>query len=126
MADQQTGGDGSVSWSVTADEVDPIFVVNNHMGPGKGRHFQSGKDESGKVGGWFTVSIRAPEGMSVADYLDALKSGKGDLAIRPGSGPNRVQFKVKIEAYTPDQIRVSWGDRRHRRKKVPKRARAKR
>jgi len=118
MADQTTGGDGSVRWSLTADNVDPLFVVNNHAGNGKGKHYQAGIDQDGAIGSWFTVSVKTPKGMDRDAYLTALKSGVGNLGIKPGPGADRVQFSVRIEAYTPDQIRVSWAGHT-RKRKVP-------
>ena len=102
MADQTTGGDGSVRWSLTADNVDPIFVVNNHAGSGKGRHYQAGIDDDGAIGSWFTISVKKPVCMDRDVYLAALQSGVGDLGIKPGPGADRVQFKLRIEASTPE------------------------
>jgi hypothetical protein len=116
MADQTTGGDGSVRWSLTADNVDPIFVVNNHAGSGKGKHYQAGIDQDGAIGSWFTVSVKTPADMDRDDYLAALKSGVGNLGIKPGPGADRVHFRLRIEAYNPDQIRVSWAGRGRKRK----------
>jgi hypothetical protein len=111
MSDQQTGGDGSVRWSLVADNVDRTETTFRHEGEGIGRLHQRGVDRDGKIGDWFTVSIEVPEEIgSVEAYLKALMSGEGLFGIKPDpDGEKRVFFNVRIEEYNPDQIRVSWG-----------------
>jgi hypothetical protein len=116
MADQNTGGDGSVRWSLVADHVDRTETTFSHEGDGRGRHHQRGIDHDGQVGDWFTVSIEVPAEIgSVEDYLKALKDGEDNLfgLKRDPTGADRIYFNVRIESRNPDQIRVSWGGSEH-------------
>ena len=111
MSDQQTGGDGSVRWSVDADNVKPGDHEDSDKGGGK-RH-QHGVDQSGDVGDWFTVSIKVPAEIGDTNaYLAALRGDDARWGIkRDPNGPSaRIYFNLRIERKTPDQIRVSWGD----------------
>jgi hypothetical protein len=113
MSDQQTGGDGSVRWSVDADNVSE--VESRHIS--NGRHQQHGIDKAGDAGDWFTVSIRVPDEIGSVDaYLRALKDGDENLLWGIKKDPvdgKRVYFNVRIEKKTHDQIRVSWGASDH-------------
>jgi hypothetical protein len=69
MSEQNTGGDGSVRWSLDADNVTETEFESHD-----GKHKQHGIDKSGDAGDWFTVSIEVPEGFDDAEaYLAALK-----------------------------------------------------
>ena len=111
MSDQNTGGDGSVRWSVDADNVKPGDSEDSDKGGGK-RH-QHGLDQNGDVGDWFTVSIKVPAEIGDRNaYLAALRGDDARWGIKPDpNGPGaRIYFNLRIERRTPDQIRVSWGD----------------
>jgi hypothetical protein len=114
MGDNNTGGGGSVRWSINANSVEAADVT------GDGPHYLEGHDKDGDVGDFFTVSIRAPKKYkSAQDYLDDLK-----LAVDqdPGDG-KRIYFNLPIEEHF-DQVRVSWGGSPyHRGKGGKKRAR---
>jgi hypothetical protein len=111
MSDQNTGGDGSVRWSVDAGEVK--HHVSNQQIDGRFQH--EGVDKTGRPGDWFTVSIKVPRRFKTAQaYLDALTSGDPIWGLKPDPDrQKRVEFNIQIERMTPGQIRVSWGDSEH-------------
>ena len=110
MSDQATGGDGSVRWTIDAENVREHSVTRRD----NNRHEETGVDRSGKPGEWFTVSIMAPPGVSVDEYLRRLRSDDPVWGIKVDpDGEERVEFNVRIEAKTPKQIRVSWGSSGH-------------
>jgi len=108
MGDHNSGGGGSVTWRTEAKRVkkngtdDPKSAPNGREG-----WSQSGVDEDGAAGDWFTVSIKVPAGLSPSAYLDALKSADNELRLKLDS--ERVYFSLKIERLQPEQIRISWG-----------------
>ena len=110
MGDSQTGGDGSVQWSVDGTSVadtGPKAPRNQHTNPGKGPHHQDGVDDDGAIGDFFTVSIRVPQGVAVDEYLRQF--------VWQVDG-RRIWFNLPIEEdplHQPDQVRVSWGDSVH-------------
>lgn len=112
MSDQNTGGDGSVRWTIDAENVREhraIRLENN-------RHEETGVDRSGKPGDWFTISIKVPRDIgSKEEYLRRLREGDLVWGIRgdPDDDENRIEFNVRIEEKTPNQIRVSWGSSGH-------------
>jgi hypothetical protein len=110
MADQNTGGDFSVAWSIDVDNSKKNST-DDSGGTGGGKHHQHGIDEDGAIGDWFTISIRVPECFADAEsYLTALKGNDDTWSIQTDpKGDKRVFFDLQIEQYTPDQIRVSWG-----------------
>jgi hypothetical protein len=116
MSEQNTGGDGSVKWSLDAGNV--RAHRSTHRENGSLRH--EGVDTTGNVGDLFTVSIEVPEDFngSAEKYLEALKSDDSLWGLKPDSG--RVYFNLKIESMNHDQIRITWGDSPHmRRPKTP-------
>jgi hypothetical protein len=112
MADQNTGGDGSVRWSIDADNVK--LHESRHSDNGRLNHH--GIDRSGTPGkDWFTVSIEVPKQFdgNAAKYLEALKGG-GPFGLRADErDSNRVYFNVPIEKMNHDQMRISWGNSAH-------------
>jgi hypothetical protein len=111
MADQNTGGDGSVRWSVEADNV--RAHESKHLDNGRLSHH--GVDRAGTPGkDWFTISIEVPAQFhgDAAQYLEALK-GEGALGLRKDPNDNRVYFNLPIERMNHDQIRLSWGNSAH-------------
>lgn len=119
MSDQATGGDGSVRWSVDAENVREHQAIRRE----NNRHEETGVDRSGKPGDWFTISIKVPREFVVqfgdgakAEYLRRLKDA-GDLVWGlkedPDPDETRIEFNLKIEEKTPNQIRVSWGRSGH-------------
>jgi hypothetical protein len=112
MSDQATGGDGSVRWSVDAENVREHQVKRHD----NNRHEETAVDRAGKPGEWFTVSIKVPQDVgSVDEYLRRLRNDNDlvwGLKADP-DGEERIEFNVKIEAKTPTQIRVSWGSSGH-------------
>ena len=110
MSEQNTGGDGSVRWTLDADNVTESECKNL----GGGKHTQNGIDKSGDAGDWFTVSIEVPEEFDDAEaYLVALKEGDQNLlwgVKKDVSDNDRIYFNVRIERKNHDQIRVSWGE----------------
>jgi hypothetical protein len=110
MADQGTGGDGSVYWSIDADNVKDHSTSHNE----DGSLHQHGVDKSGTPGEPFTITIKVPEGVSVEQYLRGLCDPASVWAVRPVPGVDRhVYFNIPIEGRTHDQIRVSWGKSTH-------------
>ena len=111
MGDNQTGGGGSVYWSVDGErvaETGPRAPHNQHAGHGIGRHHQDGIDEDGAIGDLFTVSIKVPNGFESAQaYLSQFE-------WQVDNGGRRIYFNLPIED-DPDQIHVSWGDSVHHR-----------
>ena len=109
MSDTQTGGDGSVKWSIDADNVRDH--ESKHAENGRLTH--TGVDRSGRPGkDWFTVSIEVPVqfGGDAAAYLQALK-GDGVLGLRIDERDgNRVYLNLPIERMHHKQVRVSWGN----------------
>ena len=112
MADQNTGGDGSVRWSIDADNV--RVHESRHLDNGRLNHH--GVDRTGMPGkDWFTVSIEVPKQFEgdAAKYLAALK-GDGVFGLRADDrDPGRVYFNLPIERMNHDQIRISWGNSAH-------------
>jgi hypothetical protein len=111
MSDQNTGGDGSVRWSVDAGNVK--HHTSNHQIGGSFQH--EGVDKTGRPGDWFTISIKVPRRFkSVQAYLEALTGGDPVWGVKPDpEKQKRVEFNIQIERMTPAQIRVSWGDSEH-------------
>lgn len=115
MADQQTGGDGSVRWQFDADEVARADTRDAHtVGPnGRGRHHQSGLTQEGTIDDWITISIEVPREVGdLETYLAAVKEGDANSLWgikRDRNGENRIYLNVRIEKANPDQVRVSWG-----------------
>jgi hypothetical protein len=110
MSDQATGGDGSVRWTIDAENVREHKVNRQD----NNRHNESGVDRSGQPGDWFTISIKVPQEIGskgeflrrLRDPFDKIWSIKED----PDRDEQRVEFNLRIEAKTPDQIRISWGN----------------
>src|SRR5580765_2764195 len=113
MADQGTGGDGSVFWSIDADNVRQH--ESKHEDGGRLKHH--GVDKTGLPGkDWFTVSIEVPLALNgdVQAYLAALSDPKNPLGLRHDDrDPGRIYFNLPIEKMNHDQIRVSWGNSNH-------------
>jgi len=112
MGDQCTGGGGSVEWALDVPDTDWAYSTPKTDAKG---HRQGGVDKAAQVGSWFTVSIEAPRKMSAEEYLKVLKADTGDLRLQLDAENNRVYLNLKVEAYNPDQIRVSWGNSFHQR-----------
>jgi hypothetical protein len=108
MSETQTGGDGSVRWSIDADNVKEHASL--HENTGRLKH--SGIDKTGHPGDPFTISIRVPGHFtSVEAYLKELLDPKSEWGIKAApDGERRVYFNIPIERMTHDQIRVSWGN----------------
>src|SRR5262245_23800568 len=108
MSQQQTGGDGSVKWSIDADSVKEHS--STHELSGRLKH--SGIDKTGNPGDPFTISIKVPSHFKTAEaYLEELRNPKSVWGIHPEpNGELRVFFNIPIERMTHDQIRVSWGN----------------
>jgi hypothetical protein len=115
MADQTTGGDGSVKWSIDADQVNPADVRSDHTpGPGgRGHQHQHGKTDEGTIDDWMTISLKVPaEVGSVDAYLAAIKEGDANAfwgVKRDRNGDRRIYLNLRIEGNNNDQVRVSWG-----------------
>jgi hypothetical protein len=111
MSDQNTGGDGSVRWSVDAGDIK--HHASNQQINGSFQH--EGVDKTGRPGDWFTVSIKVPKRFKTPHaYLEALTGGDPVWGLKPGPDKQkRVEFNIQIERMTPGQIRVSWGDSKH-------------
>jgi hypothetical protein len=111
MGDNQTGGGGSVYWSVDGkrvDETGPRAPHNKHTGHGNGPHHQDGIDNDGAIGDDFTVSIKVPKEFDSAEaYLEQFK-------WQIDQGGKRIYFNLPIED-DPDQVHVSWGESENRR-----------
>jgi hypothetical protein len=108
MSEQQTGGDGSVKWSLDADSVKEHS--STHELSGRLKH--SGIDNTGYPGEPFTISIRVPSHFNndVNAYLEELRKPGSPWGINAApNGELRVFFNIPIERRTNDQIRVSWG-----------------
>jgi hypothetical protein len=113
MSDQNTGGDGSVKWSVDAENVK--LHESKHLDNGRLNHH--GVDRSGVPGkDWFSVSIEIPHFLNgdAEAYLAALRDPKNPLGLRRDDrDPSRIYFNLPIEKMNHDQIRVSWGNSSH-------------
>ena len=102
--DSQTGGGGSVFWSVDVDNVDNNPVETTCEDHGGGRYHQRGHDNDGVAGiDKFTISIRIPEQALDAQALLAALQGADT------SEAGRVKFALPIERHK-DQIRITWGN----------------
>jgi len=109
MSEQQTGGDGSVKWSLDADSVK--LHSSTHELSGRLKH--SGIDNTGHPGEPFTISIKVPSHFrnNVQAYLDELRNPKSPWGIHAApDGELRVFFNIPIEKMTHDQIRIAWGN----------------
>ena len=100
MGDSEEGGGGSVQWKLEAKDVSEV----EHKHEGK-KVEGKGKDEDGKKGTDFTVSVLKRNGMTGAAFLDYLKTA---LTL----DGDRVYFNHPIEDKKA-QIRVSWGNSDH-------------
>jgi hypothetical protein len=113
MSDQNTGGDGSVRWTIDAENVREHQVNRRE----NNSHVETGVDRSGKPGDWFTISIKVPrEIRSKAEFLARLRDADDKIwSIKEDPDPDeqRVEFNLRIEPKTPDQIRISWGSSGH-------------
>lgn len=102
--DSQTGGGGSVHWSIDVDKVDYKRAETICEDHGDGRFHQRGRDRDGVARrDRFTVSIRIPDNRNEARKLRRLLGGADD-----GSQRGRVTFTLPIERHK-DQIRITWG-----------------
>ena len=91
MGDSQPGGGASVHWKLDVNDV-----RESHDSRNGSKHHQDGIDEEGRIGDFFTVSIKRP-----ADGSPLTMNPDGD----------RVYINVEIEDDRGDpQIRVSWGN----------------
>ena len=95
MGDSQTGGGGSVQWSIDCKHLKETGYL-----PGqKSRHAVWGSCATGREGkDKFTVSVALPEGVTLEQFKKGLK----------GVG-RRVVFKIPINK-NPKQITISWPD----------------
>lgn len=119
--DSQTGGGGSVYWTIDVDKLD--FVREETAcqdGDGRGRRFhETGRDRDGVTGkDRFTISIKVPD-----DDKEAAIFRK--MLQQASSQRGRVTFTLPIED-NPNQIRITWGNRPSRgksasRRKAPRR-----
>jgi hypothetical protein len=113
MSDQATGGDGSVRWTIDAENVREHHVNRRE----NNSHQETGVDRSGKPGDWFTISIKVPREIgSKAEFLRRLRDADDRIwSIKEDPDPDeeRVEFNLRIEPKTPDQIRISWGSSGH-------------
>ena len=113
MSDQMTGGDASVRWTIGAENVRE-HRVDRHD---NNSHNETGVDRSGQPGDWFTISIKVPREIgSKAEFLRRLRDSDDKLwSIKedPDRDEQRVEFNLRIEPKTPDQIRISWGSSGH-------------
>ena len=113
MSDQATGGDGSVRWTISAENVREHKVDRRE----NNRHDETGVDRSGQPGDWFTISIKVPREIgSKAEFLRRLRDSDDKIwSIKedPDADEERVEFNLRIEPKTPDQIRISWGSSGH-------------
>jgi hypothetical protein len=95
--DSEIGGGTSVHWKVDATNVNKGDTNDNHGGSqDHGTHHQHGRDQDGKIGSNFTVSIKLPNGWSRDKFT-------GQMSERGG----RIEFELPIEV-EPNQIRVRW------------------
>ena len=97
MAESNTGGGGSVQWSIDCKHLKETgylpFQKTRHTVWGVSGTGREKKDK-------FTVSIALPEGVSLEQFKKGLK----------GAG-RRVVFKIPITR-NPKQITIRWPDAR--------------
>ena len=116
MGDSETGGDGSVQWTVDVDHVkkDPSGHSRvKCIDVGAHGHHQEGYDGDGDPGDVMTVSIKAPQGKTASGLLNYLKNT--GLTI----DGDRVYFNIAIEQNNGDQVRLSWGNSNHKKTSPP-------
>ena len=106
--DSNTGGGGSVYWSVDVNNGDDSKITS--VKDSNGHHHQRGKDKDGVPGvDYFTVTIRIPQGQQPNVYLGNLRN-----AIQVTLDNAHVTFPVLIEDLGPGddhkQINITWGD----------------
>ena len=100
--DNNTGGGGSVKWTVHANKVKKTETKDKHTGSDEtGNHEQEGRDQDGDPGEKFTVSIKVPAGKTPEQFIR-------EFALTEDAG-SRVYFNLLIEKEVSDQIRISWG-----------------
>jgi hypothetical protein len=108
MAHGEFGGDGSVKWDISVDNVregSPISVPN-----GKG-HRQSGIDEVDE-GQYFTISLEIPRNMNDKTSLaNALQAAAQTVSSMPAGSGIKVSLPLPIESDNPDQIQIDWNSR---------------
>jgi hypothetical protein len=110
MSDTQVGGNGSVHWTVNADDVTPAnqgLVKSQRKGGGNpNAWFQHGVDYRNNGGGYgpnFTVRILVPEGNPDA-WLAMLR------AAVPVNGILEFTLPIIKNRTVPEpQIQVCWG-----------------
>ena len=103
MGDNNTGGGGSVQWSIDVKHAGLKAADGTSTDMGQQNH--GGHDLDGEVGDLFTVSIKVPGGDSAQAYINELKT-----KLSPDG--NRIFFNLPIEKHD-NQIRVSWGESDH-------------
>jgi hypothetical protein len=107
--DSNTGGGGSVYWSLDVNNADDAKTKDTKIA--NKRHHQEGKDCDGNPanGDVFTVTIRIPQGQTPGGYVTGLQN-----AIQLSSDNAHVWFTVPIEdlgaADDHRQINIKWGD----------------
>src|SRR5690242_8730593 len=103
--DANAGGGGSVYWSVDVDDVDN--TETSCQDNGNGRYHQRGKDKGGAANESFTITLRAPVGMTADQYVAKLQTPGVINAV----DAQHVQFTLPIEDNPQDkvQINVHWG-----------------
>src|SRR3954465_8348140 len=102
MAAVEVGGDGSVKWRVTANNVREGSVVSRVAGP---KVEQSGIDET-REGENFDINIKVPT--NSRDFARGLREAADEAekyAAKPGT---RICFHLPIEPGNEDQIRIAW------------------
>jgi hypothetical protein len=96
MGDLNSGGGGSVHWSINIKNPGP---VTQPIKQPQGRYLTKGSDEGGKKGQSFTIRIKLPKRGSLIDFMKTLDQ-EG----------NRVVFKLPIEN-DKSQIHIHWPDK---------------
>jgi hypothetical protein len=105
--DGNTGGGGSVCWSLRVSNADDAKTKDDQISNGK--HKQKGRDQTNYVGENFTITIRIPQGYKDRpdEYLTYLKNNINK------SDSTHVQFFLPIEDDGPNgdhkQINIQWG-----------------
>lgn len=107
MATGDFGGDGSVKWRVDVDNVKHEKLKQEPKPGGSKGWIHEGVDNVAE--GFFTISIRLPEGVT---RLDQLPQAPGGSADGPGSV---IKLSLPIEPGNDEsgrwpQIRVRWPD----------------
>jgi hypothetical protein len=105
MGSGEVGGDGSVQWDLSGNNI----ITHNSSSGGPGRLKHEAEDRTDPGDPYFHVTIKLPQdGAQKAEFLNDLQQGLTD-----GQMGNPVTFKLRIEddannGPTKDQIKIAW------------------